>query len=435
MECEWIVDRARLRHLKEQHPEWKQEKLAEILGRSQSWISKWLKRFAEAEPDDHTVFLSQSREPHTRQKHVQPEVERKILEIRDHPPENLARVPGPVTILYYLHRDEGLKEANAYLPRSTSTIWEILDRNQRIYRESRPKPQPEDRPEPLEHIQIDFKSISSVPADPDGKKQHVVETLNIVDKGTSILLTATPREDFNAETVITAMVDSFLVNGLPEVITFDRDPRFIGSWSAKDFPAPFMRFLMCLGIRVHVCPPKRPDKNAFGERYHRNYASECLAIHQPNSLEKTMECTAAYYQHYNWERPNQALTCGNLPPRVAFPDLPKRPGLPTWVDPDSWLKQINGRYYRRRVNSSGTVQIGGLRYYISRQLKRQMVVLRVDANLQQLTVLLDDNLFKQMPIKGLYATPRMVLEDYIPLIQAEAVSDYRRYLLKRRSYH
>ena len=83
------------------------------------------------------------------------------------------------------------------------------------------------------------------------------------DKGTSILLTATPREDFNAETVITAMVDAFMVNGLPEVITFDRDPRFIGSWSAKDFPAPFMRFLMCLGIRVHVCPPKRPDKNAF----------------------------------------------------------------------------------------------------------------------------------------------------------------------------
>ena len=48
-------------------------------------------------------------------------------------------------------------------------------------------------------------------------------------------------------------------------------------------------------------------------------------------------------------------TCGNLPPRVAFTDLPKRPGLPTWVDPDDWLEQINGRYYRRRVNSSGTV--------------------------------------------------------------------------------
>ena len=50
-------------------------------------------------------------------------------------------------------------------------------------------------------------------------------------------------------------------------------------------------------------------------------------------------------------------------------------------------------------------------------------------------MLQDEKLFKRVPIKGLYDIPRMVLEDYIPLIQAEAVSDYRRYLLKRRSYH
>ena len=435
MESQWIVDRARLRQLRRQHHDWTQAQLAQALDYSLSWVKKWLKRFAEAAPDDYSVLFSQPSAPCERQKRVQPEVERKILEIRDHPPENLARVPGPVTILYYLHRDKNLKESGAYLPRSTSTIWTILDRNQRIYRHHRPKPQPEERPDPLAHIQIDFKSISSVPADPDGKKQHVVETLNVVDKGTSILLTATPREDFNAETVITTMVDSFMVNGLPEVITFDRDPRFIGSWTAKDFPAPFMRFLMCLGIRVHVCPPQRPDKNAFVERYHRSYAAECLAIHQPDSIEKTINCTNTYHHHYNWERPNQALTCGNLPPRVAFPTLPKRPGLPTWVDPDSWLKQIHGRYYRRRVNRNGTIQVGGARYYISRQLTRQMIVLRVDATPQELAVYQDDKLFKRLSIKGLYDTPRMRLEDYIPLIQAEAVSDYRRYLLKRCSYH
>ena len=83
---------------------------------------------------------------------------------------------------------------------------------------------------------------------------HVVETLNMVDQGSSILLTATPREDYNAETVITTMVDAFEANGLPDVVTFDRDPRFIGAWTAKEFPSPFMRFLMCLGLRVNVCP-------------------------------------------------------------------------------------------------------------------------------------------------------------------------------------
>ena len=86
------------------------------------------------------------------------------------------------------------------------------------------------------------------------------------------------------------------------------------------------------------------------------------------------------------------------------------------------------------MQANGTVQIGRQRYYISRQLHRQPVVLRVDASQQRLDVLQDDKLFKHMPLKGLYHG-QMLLEDYIPLIQAEAVSDYRRYLHQRRYYH
>jgi hypothetical protein len=408
MESKWIVGRSQLRRLHRHHPDWNKKKLAQELGYSLTWVKKWLKRFAAADPDDETVLFSQSRAPGQHQKQVTEEVERKILEIRDHPPENLARVPGPVAILYYLHRDEELKKSGAYLPRSTSTIRSILDRNQRIYRYRRPRPEPEERPEPLSHVQIDFKSVSSVPADPDGKQQHVVETLNMVDKGTSILLTATPRDDYNAETVITTMVDSFMVNGLPEVVTFDRDPRFIGSWTAREFPSPFMRFLMCLGIRVNVCPPQRPDRNAFVERYHLSYDRDCLIIHRPNNLAKTVACTAAYQHHYNWERPNQAITCGNRPPRIAFPNLPKRPGLPTTVDPDSWLDQLHGRFY-------------------------QSIVLKVDAQEKHLVAFQDNKPVKQVPLKGLY-NGIMLFEDYLPLVQAEAVSDYRRYL-HRRYYH
>lgn len=433
MESKWIVARSQLRILHQQHPNWPKWRFAEELGYSLSWVKKWLKRFTVADPNDETVLFSRSRAPDQHQKRVADEVERKILEIRDHPPDNLARVPGPVAILYYLHRDEEMKASGAYLPRSTSTIWSILDRNQRIYRYRRPRPEPEERPEPLSHVQIDFKSISTVPANPDGKKQHVVETLNMVDKGTSILLTARPRDDYNAETVITTMVDAFLVNGLPEMVAFDRDPRFIGSWTAKEFPSPFMRFLMCLGIQVNVCPPQRPDRNAFVERYHLSYDRECLNVHRPNNLFKTVECTRTYQHHYNWERPNQATTCGNRPPRIAFPDLPRRPELPTTVDPDSWLDQLHGRYYRRRVSSNGATQIGRHRYYISRQLRGQSVVLRVDAQEKRLVAFQDNKPVKQLPLKGLY-NGLMLFEDYLLLIQAEAVSDYRCYL-RRRYYH
>jgi hypothetical protein len=51
----------------------------------------------------------------------------------------------------------------------------------------------------MRDFQLDFKDASTVPADPHGKRQHVVETLNIIDKGTSDLLAHHVRSDFTAE--------------------------------------------------------------------------------------------------------------------------------------------------------------------------------------------------------------------------------------------
>ncbi len=49
--------------------------------------------------------------------------------------------------------------------------------------------------------------------------------------------------------------------------------------------------------------------------------------------------------HYNHERPNQAITCGNRPPCVAFPALRPRPALPAVVDPDRWVEVLHGERY------------------------------------------------------------------------------------------
>ncbi len=106
MEVEWIADRATLRSLAHEHPEWTQQDFADALGRSLSWVKKWLKRLREAPPDDLQVLLSQSRAHHTPYPQVHPRIIQRIVEIREHPPENLQRTPGPRAILYYLHRDQ-----------------------------------------------------------------------------------------------------------------------------------------------------------------------------------------------------------------------------------------------------------------------------------------------------------------------------------------
>ena len=110
-----------LRRLHQQHPQFMETKKTGAVAGLLIDLGKEMAETvsAEAALDDDSVLFSRSRSPDHHQKLVTPEVEEKILEIRDHPPANLARVPGPVAILYYLHRDEEMKQLGAYLPRST----------------------------------------------------------------------------------------------------------------------------------------------------------------------------------------------------------------------------------------------------------------------------------------------------------------------------
>ena len=101
-----------------------------------------------------------------------------------------------------------------------------------------------------------------------------------------------------------AVISFLQTYGRPHQITFDRDPRWVGSVSGRDFPSPLRRLLLCLGIIPSVCPPHCPDKNAYVERYHRTYGQECLQIHRPSTLQEVREVTAAFLKHYNEERPH-----------------------------------------------------------------------------------------------------------------------------------
>jgi hypothetical protein len=94
--------------------------------------------------------------------------------------------------------------------------------------------------------------------------------------------------------------------GLPAMLTFDRDPRWVGSSSGRDFPSALRRFLLCLGVEPNVCPPEPPDRNCYVERYHTSYNQECLQIHHPTTLEEVRAVTEHFLHHYNMERPRKA---------------------------------------------------------------------------------------------------------------------------------
>jgi len=201
------------------------------------------------------------------------------------------------------------------------------------------------------------KDAATVPADPDGKRQHVVEVLNAVDEGTSVLVDAQVGADFHAETTLEAVAELFVRHGLPQAVRRDRDVRFVSSPSGSDFPSALVRFCQCLGVGVLVCDPHSPQQNGFVERYHRTFQEECLAVERPGTLEQVREATTQFQQHYNWSRPHQGLSCGNRPPRVAFPTLPELPAVPDLVDADRWLRVNDGLHLVRLVRRDGTVRV------------------------------------------------------------------------------
>ena len=343
MEAEWSADRAKLRLALRDHPAWSVPQLAQHLGRSVSWVKQWHQRLRAAPPEDETVLHSRSRARKHPPPALSPLVIERILAIRDEPPAHLQRVPGPNAIRYFLEQDAELQAAGVAPPRSTATVWQVLRRHGRIPQRRRSVHEPWELPPPLTSWRLDFKDVSTVPREPLGKRQHVAEALNCVDCGTSLLVATDVRADFTEETTLTAIAELLQAHGRPLEITLDRDPRFVGAPGTGDFPSPLIRFLTCLGVVVHINPPHRPDLNGCVERYHGTDDRECLKVHRPTTLEQARAVTAAFRTHYTTERPNQARSCGNRPPRVAFPELPPTPPLPMLVDPDAWLELIDGR--------------------------------------------------------------------------------------------
>ena len=403
MATSYYAARANLYYLWKNHPEWSHAQFAAAVGYCKEWVKKWLKRLqeelGEGKPLEEILQGHSRARKHPPEK-THPVVVAEILSIRDQPPEGLRRVPGQDAIHYYLERSPVLRFFQLPVP-SCKTIYRILKANDRIQRREKRLHEPQERPAPMTCWQIDFKDVSSVGADPDGKRQHVVETLNIIDTGTSIQLDAHVRSDFTAETALEALALTLAKYGLPTKITLDRDPRWVGSPAGSDFPAALLRFGACLGIQIEVCAARHPQQNGFVERYNRTYQEECLALDRPTTLEQARSVTETFVKHYNIERPHQGISCGNRPPLTAFPTLAPLPPLPEMVDPDAWLRTLDGLHLERKVDRNGKVSVDLKRYYVSSQLAARHVVLELDADEECMHVLLEQQPLKDLPLRGL----------------------------------
>jgi transposase InsO family protein len=157
-------------------------------------------------------------------------------------------------------------------------------------------------------------------------ESRVIEVGHVVDAATSIALLAQAREDFHEQTAWETVITFLRRYGPPRQMTFDRDPRWVGGGSGRDFPSPLRRLLLCVGMTPHVCPPHRPAKNPYVERFHRTYGQECLHVHQPSTLQEVREVTEAFLQHDHTERPRKATLLWQCPSSCGVSNLAHLPG-------------------------------------------------------------------------------------------------------------
>lgn len=437
MEVEWMADRVHLRKVMRQHSGWSirdiHREVSEDIDRCFEWTRKWYHRLEKSNPNDGTALMSRSRRRKTPYELVGEEVEAKIIDLRDTLSKQYHRRVGPKNIIYHLQQDASLKRRKSYIPTSPNTITRILHKYNRIPRKSPKIHIPRDPAEPMQVVEIDFADIITAHSDQTDKKAHQVEAFVFVDAGSSIAHDIKISDEFNAETALIAMADRLMSSGLPKTVRLDRDPRLVGNAGMDKFPSAFMRFLLCLGINLDICPPRRPDLKPYVERFIRSYKEESVYRDLPGNVVQAQISANNYLEFYNLERPNQALTCNNTPPALALTDPPVLPRLPDKVDPDAWLKRYHEQVFKRRVRSNGYVSIDKNTYYIGEKHKGQRVLLRLNAETKQFDVILEEKIIKKIDIEGLYHG-EMDFYDYMEYITKEAISEERRLKYKHRRH-
>src|SRR5438128_10979708 len=214
-------------------------------------------------------------------------------------------------------------------------------------------------------------------------------------------------------------------------MTFDRDPRWVGSVSGRDFPSPLRRLLVCLGITPHICPPHRPAKNPYVERYHRTYGQECLHVHRPSTLKAgtrgdrgvspALQPRTSPSGTLLWECPSACRVS-----HLAHLTSPRH----LRVDPDAWLAPLDQKVYLRHVGRDGCVDVDLATYYLGPHMAGWSVLFQVEAQSRQFAVWHQDQVVKLLPIKGLVGQ-EMALDDYLQYILQEALAAPRRASARR----
>lgn len=413
-ESQRIYDRIALHKLMEREPQLNPPQLAKQLNRSERWARKWCRRFKATSKPSFEMYRSRSRAPKIRRYETSENVKDAICDLRVALSEQYHRKAGADLIKIYMQKEGWLPDGLGFVPKSKKTITRIL--RERGYIQNAPKHQHEPLPlcPPMEEWEMDFCEIRLV----DGRFEFFL----VVDRGTSRMVYLEGGEGYRADSALEALMRLFLMCGMPKRLRFDRDPRFVWSWSADSFPAPMVKLLHVLGVEPVICPARKPWKKPYVERCIRTFKEEWLGRFSLETMADCYEALEAFPQYHNAERIHMGRACKGRTPDKAFPTLPILPYPPETVQPNTWLNAQHGRVFRRRIRANGTLQVDKNVYYVDQKLAKRAVLVHLDAKHRCLRVTLEGVAVpKVLPLQDLQPES-MLLFDYLKHLKEEATS-------------
>ena len=310
--------------------------LAARFGIARKTASKWLARQRLGLP-----ITDASRRPHSSPRRASPELEARVLELRQRYPTWGGRK------LRVLLRDQSPDTP----PPAASTITAILRRHGQLDgpRTGQPRDwQRFEHPAPNDLWQMDFKGHFPLA---DGRRCH---PLTVLDDHSRFVLGLVPCADETTETVQKALGAIFARYGLPTRMLMENGPPW-GDPGGQLYTR-LVVWLLERGIRVSHGRPYHPQTQGKDERFHRTLKDELLARTPFADLTDCRDRFAEWLTTYNTIRPHEAL--GLEPPLRRY-----RFSSRTAVEPPPPLVFADGLEVRR-VRSGGVLVSRGERYWV-----------------------------------------------------------------------
>lgn len=310
---------------------------------------KWINRYLKEGP---AGLEDRSRRPHTSPNRTPPEIEQKVLALRD------KRGWGGRKIQRRLE-DLGVDDVPP-----PSTITEILRRHDRLDPQESRKRGPWKRfeaPAPNALVQMDFKGHFGLG---DGSRCH---TLTILDDHSRFCLGLRACADERRPTVKGHLTDVFRQYGLPERLLLDNGPPW-GTGQDRHRLTRLGVWLVRLGIKLQHTGYYHPQTIGKDERFHRSLGDEVLSRQSLDSLSHAQRRFDPWRQVYNHERPHESLDMEV--PASRYTKSPRR--FPEALPP-VWYGSSE---IVRRVTHGGHISYQNREYRVGKALQGQPVALR-----------------------------------------------------------